>query len=320
MRPQKDLKRRARALPFPLLFSSTLMPFAAVRCASCGTFQVQASKTVPRFTCTMCGEKQDLMRVYASAAKAKEVRAVVRELNLGRSAAYERGVAAAAAAAADAGGWHGEEHEEEEQQAPAVVAGSMWDGDEGGDHGGAQRTRWAAFASGGRGEGDDGRPEAPSPSRAAAAWRGGPPAAPVSHTVVTDLLARGRRGGGGGRGGGGKKRRWGGGEAGGPPPSPPAPPAVAPPPPPPRAARPLLPVQAPAHPAPAAASKWGGWCEAAAGPAPPPAAAPAPTAAAARWGAPAASAGPAAEPAPGWRVVTDLAPLAAGAGAEEGEA
>ena len=37
--------------------------FAAVRCASCRTYQVQQAKTTNKFTCTLCGEKQVVRKV-----------------------------------------------------------------------------------------------------------------------------------------------------------------------------------------------------------------------------------------------------------------
>ena len=106
------------------------MPYAAVRCACCGAYQVQvcvaggargggcrgggadtprlncppsplptqAAKQKPRFACVVCGEKQALQRTYATAAKAADVRPGVQALNAGRddeAAAAQAAVVAA---------------------------------------------------------------------------------------------------------------------------------------------------------------------------------------------------------------------------------
>jgi len=310
---------------FFFFFNSQTMPtsFAAVKCAACGTFQVQAAKVVPRFTCTMCGEKQQLLAVYASDSKAKAVRETVRALNLGRQgAAYARGEAVAAAAACG-GGWAGGEGEAEQEgqppppPPPPPPPRSMWDDEEeieaggGGGGGDGWGTRWAAFFGG---EEAGGASTLPPPSPAASAWHAAvqPAAVPAGARVVTDLPshAGGWRGGGGG---GGQKRQrrggGGGGGGGGPPCRPSPPPAAAAPPPPPPPVRgapapvPLRPRQpVAAAPPPPPASRWGGWCgEEGGAPAPAP---PLPsTNTTSRWG---AVAPPAAPPNPAWRVVTQL--------------
>ena len=64
-----------------------------VCCASCSTFQQQLQgATKKRWTCTMCGEKQSYVRVYASGA-AKDMRPIVQQLNMARGAAAEEATA-----------------------------------------------------------------------------------------------------------------------------------------------------------------------------------------------------------------------------------
>ena len=57
--------------------------FLALRCCACESFQVRQKTQQKRFTCVLCGEKQTITRVFSSGT-AKEVRAVVQQLNLAR--------------------------------------------------------------------------------------------------------------------------------------------------------------------------------------------------------------------------------------------
>ena len=63
--------------------------FDCVQCAACQRFQVQQrGATKKRWQCVACGEKQSYTRVFASGA-AKEVRAVVQQLNYAHGTAME---------------------------------------------------------------------------------------------------------------------------------------------------------------------------------------------------------------------------------------
>jgi hypothetical protein len=62
--------------------------FLIVRCCDCGHFSVKAETKSPKWACKLCGEKQAQARVFASAAKAADLRPLVQEYNLKRGA-YE---------------------------------------------------------------------------------------------------------------------------------------------------------------------------------------------------------------------------------------
>jgi predicted RNA-binding Zn-ribbon protein involved in translation (DUF1610 family) len=55
--------------------------FLALRCVECGRFQVQQQTKKAKFTCPVCGTSQSVLKVYATACRAKTVREVVATLN-----------------------------------------------------------------------------------------------------------------------------------------------------------------------------------------------------------------------------------------------
>ena len=61
-------------------------------CAFCQAFQVQQVKKVAKFSCTLCGSKQSVLRVYAISGSAKDVRGVVQRLNMARGSQAEQPV------------------------------------------------------------------------------------------------------------------------------------------------------------------------------------------------------------------------------------
>ena len=65
----------------------------AVQCAACSTFQVQLRGTTKkRWACSLCGEKQSYVRIFASGL-AKDLRPLVQQLNMARGTASEQALA-----------------------------------------------------------------------------------------------------------------------------------------------------------------------------------------------------------------------------------
>ena len=65
--------------------------FLCVQCMQCGLYQVQrAKKAGAVFTCSTCGLKQAIRKVFAMSAAAKDCREVAVALNSARGEAHAR--------------------------------------------------------------------------------------------------------------------------------------------------------------------------------------------------------------------------------------
>lgn len=61
-----------------------MVEFWCVKCFKCGTFQVQQAKKSAAFRCSLCAEKQSIVKRYAISNSAKDVRLMVMQLNAAR--------------------------------------------------------------------------------------------------------------------------------------------------------------------------------------------------------------------------------------------
>lgn len=77
--------------------------FWGLKCYKCSTFQVQQAKRSNKFCCSLCHEKQSVLKTYAISNSAKDIRLLVCKLNAQRGereqAAAERLEEQAASAA-----------------------------------------------------------------------------------------------------------------------------------------------------------------------------------------------------------------------------
>jgi len=75
--------------------------FLAIKCCNCSTYQVQLTKKDSKFTCSVCGFKQPLARVYARSFKAADCRRVVQAYNTAQTRDHLEGDATLENAQAD---------------------------------------------------------------------------------------------------------------------------------------------------------------------------------------------------------------------------
>lgn len=67
-----------------------VVEYIAIRCFSCGVFQVQQQKKKNEFQCRVCGTKQSVRKVYARSYKAADIRPLVQEYNMKRGEKEEQ--------------------------------------------------------------------------------------------------------------------------------------------------------------------------------------------------------------------------------------
>jgi hypothetical protein len=103
--------------------------FMAVKCCQCSAFQVQQVKQSNKFTCSLCGQKQSVQRMYARSNMARDIREVVQAYNSARSDADAEADQAVLAGPSD---WQAGE---EAQVGPHQAAGP-----------GRAESKWASFA------------------------------------------------------------------------------------------------------------------------------------------------------------------------------
>ena len=100
--------------------------FNVLRCSECEAFQVQLEKMAKTFSCSLCGAKQSLQRIYAKSLKAKDCRELVMQYNAARGVVKAEADATAEQGAAE--GWAAQDSEEQgvAHAAPAAPAAQKW--------------------------------------------------------------------------------------------------------------------------------------------------------------------------------------------------